>query len=65
MLFHQADHLCKLKTKEALIPILVELQNLFPSNQKSDHLKQSLLYNLQDNFAAEKVTHHQRPKLLI
>ena len=39
MLFHQADHLCKLKTKEALIPILVELQNLFLSTQKYDHLK--------------------------
>ena len=29
MLFNQADHLSKLKTKEALIPILVELQNFF------------------------------------
>ena len=36
MLFHQADHLCKLRTKEALMPILVEPQNLFPSIQKSD-----------------------------
>ena len=65
MLFHQADRLCKLKTKEALTPILVELQNLFPSTQKSDHLKQPFVYDFQDNFPAEKVTHHQRHKLLI
>ena len=39
MLFHQADHLRKLKTKEALIQILVELRDLFSSTQKSDHLK--------------------------
>ena len=65
MLFHQADHLCKSKTKEALMPILVELQNLFFSTQKSDHLKQPFVYDFQDNFPAEKVTHHQRHKLLI
>ena len=64
MLFNQADHLCKLKTKEALIPILAELQNLFPSTQKSDHLKIPFVYDFQDDFLAEKVTHHQRHKLL-
>ena len=65
MLFHQADHLCKLKTKGALILILVEHQNLFPSTQNSDHLKQPFVYDFQDNFPAEKVTHHQRHKLVI
>ena len=65
MLFHQTDHLCKLKTKEALTPILVEPQNLFPSTQKSDYLKQPFVYDFQDNFLAENVTHHQRHKLLI
>ena len=64
MLFHQADRLSKLKTKEALIPTLKELQNLFPSIQTSDHLKQPFVYNFQDNFPANKVTHHQRHKLL-
>ena len=52
MLFHQADHLCKLKTK-ALIPILAELQNLFPFTQKSDHLKQIFVCDFQDNFPGE------------
>ena len=65
MLLHQADHLCKLKTKEVLIPILVELENLFPSTQKSDHLNQTFVYNFPDNFLAEKVNHQQRHKLLI
>ena len=55
MLFHQADDLCKLKIKEALIPILVELQNLFASTQKCDHLKQPFAYDFQDNFPVEKV----------
>ena len=55
MLFYQADDLCKLKIKEALIPILVELQNLFSSTQKSDHLKQPFAYNFRDNVPAEKV----------
>ena len=64
MLFHQADRLCKLKTKEALLPILVKLQNLFPSTQKSDHLKQPFVYDFQGNFPAEKVTHHQCHELL-
>ena len=64
-MFHQADHLRKLKTKEALILILVEHQNLFPSTQNCDHLKQLFVYDFQDNFPAEKVTHHQRHKLLI
>ena len=53
MLFHQANRLCKLKTKEALTPILVELQNLFPSTEKSDHLKQPFVYDFQDNFSAD------------
>ena len=65
MLFHQENRLCKLKTKEALTPIPVELQNLFPFTQKSDHLKQTFVYDFQDNFPAEKATHHQRHKLLI
>ena len=64
MLFHQADHLCKLKAKEALIPILVELQNLFSSTQMSDHLKQPFVYDMQDNFPAEKLIYHQWHKLL-
>ena len=65
MLFHQADHLRKLKTKEALIPMLLELQNLFSSPQKSGHLKKSFVYDFQDIFPAEKGTHHQRHKFLI
>ena len=64
MLFHQEDYLCKLKTKEAIIPILVELQNLFSSTQKSDHLKQPFAYDFEDIFPAEKVT-HQHHKLVI
>ena len=53
MLFYQVDYLCKLKTKEvqALIPILVELQNLFFSTQKSDYLKQQFTYDFQGNFS--------------
>ena len=47
MLLHLADHLCKLKTKQAVIPILVELQNLFSSTRKSDHLKQPFAYDFQ------------------
>ena len=65
MLFHQPDHLCKLKTKGALILTVAEHQNLFPSTPNSDHLKQTFVYDFQDNFLAEKVTHHQRHKLLI
>ena len=65
MLFHQADRLCKLKTKEALTLIFVDFQNLFPSTHMSDHLKQPIVYDFQDNFPAEKLTHHQRHKLLI
>ena len=65
MQFYQADHLCKLKTKEALLLILVELKNLFSSNQKSSHLKQTFTYDFQDNFPAEKVIHHQHHKLAI
>ena len=64
MLFHQADHLCKLK-KEALIQILVELQIFFPSTQKSDHLNQPFAYDFPDNLPAEKVIHHQHHKLVI
>ena len=65
MLFHHTDHLCQSKTKEALTPILVELQNLFSSSQKSDHLKKPFAYNFQVNFPAEKVIHHQHHKLVI
>ena len=65
MLSHQADRLCKLKTKEVLTLILVELQNLFPSTQISNHSKQPFVYDFQDNFPAEKVNHQQRHKLLI
>ena len=65
MLFNQTDHLCKLKTKEASISILVELQNLFPSTQKSDHLKQCFAFDFQDHFPAEKVIHYQHLKLVL
>ena len=65
MLFHQADHVWKLKTEEPLILILVELQNLFSSTPKSGHLKQPFVYDFQVNFPAEKVIHHQPHKLLI
>ena len=65
MLFHQADHLSKLKMKETLILIHVEIQNLFFSTQKSDHLKQPFAFDFQDNFPAEKVIHHRHHKLVI
>ena len=65
MLFHQEDHLCILKTKEALILVHVKLHNSFSSTQKSDHLKEPFAYNFQDNFPAEKVIHHQHHKLVI
>ena len=65
MLFHLADRLCKLETREALTSILEELQNLVPFTQKSEHLKQPFAYDFQDIFPAEKVTHHQRHKFLI
>ena len=58
MLFHQTDSSCKSKIKEVLIPILMEPQKLFFSNQKYDHLKQSFADNFQDNFSAEKLIHH-------
>ena len=64
MLFHQMDHLCKLKTRGP-IQILVELKNLYSSTLKCDYLKQPFVYNFQDNFPAENVIYHQNHKRLI
>ena len=58
MLFHQADHLCKLKTKEALILILVDLRNLFSSTQKSDQLKQPFTLKKASNTKNEEECNH-------
>ena len=58
MLFHQADHLCKLKTKEALILILVDLRNLFSSTQKSDQLKQPFTLKKASNTKNEEECSH-------
>ena len=53
-----------IKTKMALVLILVELQALFFSTQMFGHLKQLFALDFQDSYLVAKVAHLQRHKIL-